>query len=307
MKPSAKRRSWFVDTETTLAHVLAALGEDEAAVEEGRVFIGRIRARTADARVASGMRVDVTARPAGSASDRLPVLAQNDDWIAVNKPAGIATVADHANASHCLHTLVANHLQMSVRAVQPTSRLDRDVSGVVIFASSALGYEELMIAREHNTYRRRYVAIAEYSTGSEALAEEGIWDASIGRASNPLLRAVNGPEAKVAATNYRVVATEGRFVALVVFPQTGRTHQIRVHASHAGAPLLGDAAYGGKRRLTSPRGSVIALDRIFLHACEVAVAGERYLAPLPEAFVQTWSAISSDEDAWKRAFEVPFP
>jgi len=103
-----------------------------------------------------------------------------------------------------------------------------------------------------------------------------------------------------------VVGREGAFVALVVFPQTGRTHQIRVHAAHAGAPLLGDASYGGKRRLTTPRGSVIALERILLHAHEVVVSGHRYLAPLPEEFASVWRAISKDAEVWDRALDTTF-
>jgi len=86
-------------------------------------------------------------------------------------------------------------------------------------------------------------------------------------------RAAFGPDAKAAQTHWGLVARAGDFALLAVEPQTGRTHQIRIHAAHAGAPLLGDRDYGGPVRTTLPNGRVVALARIALHAARVTVPG----------------------------------
>jgi 23S rRNA pseudouridine955/2504/2580 synthase/23S rRNA pseudouridine1911/1915/1917 synthase len=93
---------------------------------------------------------------------------------------------------------------------------------------------------------------------------------------------------------------------LAVEPQTGRTHQIRVHASHAGAPLLGDRDYGGPSRVTLPNGRIVALTRIALHAARVTVPGSggellSASAPIPPELARVWSDLGGAAEAWDRA------
>ncbi len=303
-----RRRSWFAERDGTLGDVLAALGEDAAgAVRDGRVFIGRTRARDAKMRVAKGTRVDVTAASAednGAPRPRARVveLGRTADWIAVDKPAGVPTIADQASASDCLHAWVAAHVGRETRDVHPTSRLDRDVSGVVTFALTAHGRDTLLAAREAGQYERRYIALAHCVHNARDFEARGVWDAPIGRAASPLLRAAHGREAKVARSEYAVLSNAAPYLALEVFPRTGRTHQIRVHCAHAGAPLLGDASYGGPRSATTASGRVVGFDRIFLHAHEVRVAGAHYVSPLPAAMSDAWRALTgSDLTAVARA------
>jgi 23S rRNA pseudouridine955/2504/2580 synthase/23S rRNA pseudouridine1911/1915/1917 synthase len=80
-----------------------------------------------------------------------------------------------------------------------------------------------------------------------------------------------------------------------------------VHAAHAGAPLLGDVTYGGRRTLTLPNGAVVALERVFLHAHEVHLPTARYVANLPETFVSTWARVGGDPGSWHAALDLPWP
>jgi 23S rRNA pseudouridine955/2504/2580 synthase/23S rRNA pseudouridine1911/1915/1917 synthase len=91
---------------------------------------------------------------------------------------------------------------------------------------------------------------------------------------------------------------------LAVAPVTGRTHQIRVHAAHAAAPLLGDRAYGGPARVTLPSGRVLPLGRIALHAARVVVPGEGGVplvaaSPIPPELASLWSALGGETAAWE--------
>ncbi len=212
----------------------------------------------------------MVAASAPGAGPTIAVLGQLEDLVAVDKPAGIPTIADHSGAAHSLHGLAARALGIDPSRLHPTSRLDRHVSGVVVFATSPVGASRLAQARASGRYARRYVAIAA-RTVSPARGE---WRAPIGRTHDPRLRRVEGRGAVEARTLYEVRAVSAEGPALLaVGPLTGRTHQIRVHAAHAGAPLVGDVAYGGPARVTLANGRVVASGRIALHAACVTVPG----------------------------------
>ena len=106
-------------------------------------------------------------------------------------------------------------------------------------------------------------------------------------------------------THYAVVALAPPYALLALSPVTGRTHQIRVHASHAGAPLLGDRAYGGPARATLPSGRVLAFDRIALHAARVTLDGTVIESPVPEKLRALWLALGGDGAAWEKACAWP--
>jgi 23S rRNA-/tRNA-specific pseudouridylate synthase len=257
--------------------------------------------RSGDEEVAQGDVVEIA--PPRAAPAALPsVLLRTADLVAVAKPAGISTIPDHSGAAHALIGLVAHELGIDPARLHATSRLDREVSGVVFLALTAAAGERLLRARATGGYERRYVAIASRAPEPDA----GRWDAAIGRARDPRLRAAKGPGALASTTRYAVCSRGSRGEALLALaPVTGRTHQIRVHAAHAGSPLLGDRAYGGPARLTLANGRVVELRRVALHASRVAVPdadGGRVLAvaPIPAELQDLWSALGGEPSAWER-------
>ncbi len=288
----------------TVGDVLVRAGADGYAIADGRVFVGRRRVRTQDEPVHVGDVVEVAAPRADRAqATALHVLARTHDLVAVDKPAGTPTIADHGGAAHALVPLVAAILSLDVSCVHATSRLDRDVSGVVILALSRAAAGRLLRARELGDYERRYVAIAARAPDPP----RGLWNAPIGRAVDPRLRMAGGRDPAAAQTRYATCARTPRGEAMLALaPVTGRTHQIRVHTARADAPLLGDQAYGGPIRMTVVGGRVIEPRRIALHAARVVVRQAHRApfvaeAPVPASLLDLWSALGGDPAAWELA------
>lgn len=285
----------------TVGDILRRAREDASALGEGRVFVGRRRVIRADERVREGD--EVVIGPASARAREAAILFDRGGLVACVKPAGIPTVPDHAGSSHALVATVARAVGARVEDLAVTSRLDREVSGVVIFARGAEAEARLRRAREEGRYARRYVAIA---CGLAAEIARGTWDAPIGRGKDPRHRAAFGPDAKPSTTRFLVVGRAGAFALLALEPETGRTHQIRVHAAHAGAPLLGDRDYGGPTRVTLEGGRVVSLARIALHAARVTVPGEGGApvtaeAPIPPELAKVWRELGGEPEAWNTA------
>jgi 23S rRNA-/tRNA-specific pseudouridylate synthase len=289
---------------TTLGDVLPRLGEGaDRALEEGRVFVGSRRATGVSETVLAGDEVAMyAARLSGVDAPR--ILAQRDGIVAVCKPAEMATVADHRGRAGTLQQVVAEMLARPADELVVTSRLDVGVSGVVLFATDEKSSARLARARGSGRYRRHYVAIA---SGTPA-ASEGHWTAPIGRDRDPRKRRAGGPGAVHASTAYAVRAVVGPSALLAAEPETGRTHQIRVHASNEGCPLYGDATYGGPTRIVSDRGTVTSVGRIALHAAWVEISSDgdvafRVEAEIPEELKVIWGACGGAPSDWSRAME----
>lgn len=195
----------------------------------------------------------------------LDVRYEDGDVLLLDKPPFLLV---HPVAPHHSRTLahgVAHHLRAAgVRArVRPVHRLDRDTSGLVLFAKSAFAHQHLDRQIRERTLRREYLALIDGAMETE----DGVVDAPIARRRDqPALREVRaGGDA--ARTVYRVVERLDAATLVALELATGRTHQIRVHMAHLGHPVLGDAQYGGRR--------VAGLERQALHAWRLSFAQPR--------------------------------
>lgn len=241
-------------------------------------------------RLVAGSVIEVLEEPAldaipePDASVAVDVRYADDDVIVVAKPAGLVV---HPGAGHAGGTMANGLLARfpDLAAIGDPQRpgivhrLDRDTSGLLVVARSAPAYESLIEQISVRSVDRRYVALVWGVLSSP----RGVIDAPIGRSTARRTRMAVRESGKAARTEYEVRTA---FVTPVCSLldcrlETGRTHQIRVHLSAIGHPIVGDATYGGSR-------TPIHLERPFLHATHLAfdhpVSGERLVFddPLPE-------------------------
>jgi len=204
----------------------------------------------------------------------LTVVYEDDDLLIVDKPAGLVV---HPSPGHSSGTLVNALLGRSggteyggIAGVQRPGivhRLDRDTSGLLMVAKDDRAQAGLMAQLKARRVRKTYQALVQ---GSVAAAVGRI-EAPIGRDPKHRTRMAVVPDGRPSVTGYRVRERFARWTLLEVDLVTGRTHQIRVHLSEAGHPLVGDSVYGGGGRLSNVndpqlRGLIKALDRQALHA-----------------------------------------
>ncbi|MFO0666061.1 MAG: RluA family pseudouridine synthase [Polyangiaceae bacterium] len=300
-------KRFVVSSEKTLAVVLAQLSIPSTFVRDGRVFVGSVRARIEAHPLSPGDEIRI--QEPESAHDRSPqgkldILFEDEELCVVHKPAGISTIGDQKSESDSLRGLVAAHRGRTSEHVHATSRLDRLVSGVVTFALSKRARDELSRARDEGHYERRYFAIAQPTKRFTSMAR--IWNAPIGRAKNPRLRMIGGKDATLATTHTALVERTAEAMLLALEPQTGRTHQLRLHAAHAGLPLFGDKDYGGATSFTGDDGSVMAIRRIALHAARIRFPHRgrvlEWRAPVDSELALLWKSLGGPDEAWNTAW-----
>jgi 23S rRNA pseudouridine1911/1915/1917 synthase len=245
-------------------------------IRDGHVTLSRGQAK-AGLEVTPGLAIDVVlppAMPATPIAEALPlsILHDDEDMVVVNKPAGMVV---HPAAGHASGTLV-NALLHHVRGLSGIGgterpgivhRLDRGTSGVMVVAKHDRAHRSLSRQFQDRTVDKEYLALV---WGRPRAGET--MERPIGRDPKHRQRmSSRARRGRAAAT--RVVSVEPLAgVSLVrVSIATGRTHQIRVHLSEAGHPVVGDTLYGGRRKPTARLAAVAALDRPFLHAARLAV------------------------------------
>jgi len=217
---------------------------------------------------------------------RLTVLYEDGDVLIVDKPAGLLTVPTEAREKDTLWSRALHYLQHRYGGRPHAGivhRLDKDTSGALVFARNRAAHHALQDRFRTHAIDREYVALVE-----GAPKDSGTFDADLVREGG-LRRTVARPgqEGRRAVTRYRTVERFPDAALVSVRPETGRTHQIRVHFSAAGHPVLGDRVYGNAK--LAPRQMLHARRLGFPHP----VTGEVVAAesPVPEDFEKVLAAL----------------
>lgn len=190
-------------------------------------------------------------------------IAYEDDFCLVaDKPAGMPVHPNEAGQTGTLAARVAAHYESTGQAcrVRHIHRLDADTSGLVLFAKNEWAHVLLDEQMRRKTIHRFYLALVQ----GHIARSNGKIDAPIGRDRHHATRRRVSPSGDPAITRYKVIEQTSAAALVELTLETGRTHQIRVHLSHLGHPLLGDALYGGSGKLFN-RQALHGYKLIFAH------------------------------------------
>jgi 23S rRNA pseudouridine1911/1915/1917 synthase len=266
-------------------------------IEEGLVRLNGKSAKDSQ-KVRAGDVIEVVARPraalqAEAESIPLEVLYEDDDVIAINKPAGMMV---HAGAGNSRGTLVnallgrGEALSQADDPLRPgiVHRIDKDTSGILLVAKNDFAHAKLAEGFRLRTIKKTYLALV-----------QGLLKEERGRIELPIARDPNRrsrmtakdagrlPNSRAARTDWRVLARIDTTTLVEVQLHSGRTHQIRVHFSALKHPVVGDTLYGAAGQLHAGSGTLPAPGRNFLHAAKIGFPQPRngetiqVAAPLP--------------------------
>jgi 23S rRNA pseudouridine1911/1915/1917 synthase len=228
----------------------------------------------------------------------LDVIYEDDDLAVVNKPAGMMVHAgagateDGRNRGTLVNALLHRFGALSNVSgeLRPgiVHRLDKDTSGLIIVAKNDLAHRKLAVEFSRRRVKKTYIALVhgwpkrDKDTIASSISRDAV------RRSRMTTRRTGGREA---VTHYEVQrkidSPYGKFALIELKIETGRTHQIRVHMSSLGHPVVGDTLYGAPREIRGKTGQAMSLNRNFLHAAELQFehprSGEHlsFAAPLP--------------------------
>ena len=252
----------------------------------------------------------------------LDVVYEDQDFSVINKPAGMMVHAgsgateDARNRGTLVNALLHRYSQLSTTGgdLRPgiVHRLDKDTSGLIIIARNDATHLKLGEMFSSRQMHKTYIALVQGSV----LKNSGTINASIGRDKVRRTRMTtrHTEDARTAISHYKVerrLETRfGKFTLVTVRIESGRTHQIRVHMSSIGHPVVGDTLYGAAGRLVRVvmgRGKqeiaeTLTLERNFLHAAEL-----EFKHPRTGALLQLKSPLPSDLAAFLQEIEKPVP
>jgi 23S rRNA pseudouridine955/2504/2580 synthase/23S rRNA pseudouridine1911/1915/1917 synthase len=241
---------------------------------------------------------------------KLEILLDTPDLVAVHKPAGLATIPGRGETTSVLEQLAAQLGLPSSGTADPrvrvVHRLDKDTSGVLLFAKHTAAQRHVSHQFQNNTVEKEYLAIV----AGRPAADDGEVDAPLApHPNNPKLMAV-AKQGRPALTAWKVEQRFRNHALIRCFPKTGKTHQIRIHLKHAGMPLAVDPLYNPKapplllssvkRDYRPTRGEAVErplIARLTLHAeklrfTDLSGAPVEVVAPPPKDFRATVNQLS---------------
>ena len=291
--------SWFVEKERDNTRIDKFLNEQMADIS--RSYIQKLikddlvtvdlRPVKANYKVKEGDRVEVTFPEPVSLDiepENIPldIIYEDEDVLLVNKPKDMVV---HPSAGHMDGTLVnalLYHCKDSLSSINGVMRpgivhrIDKDTTGLLIICKNDKAHNCIAEQLKVHSITRRYHAIV-WNNLSE---DEGKIDAPIGR--HPIDRkrmAVNYKNGKSAVTHYKVLERFGKYTYIECTLETGRTHQIRVHMTSIGHPLIGDTVYGSDRQPFKTQGQVLHA-KVFGFVHPTTGKYMEFETPLPEYF-----------------------
>lgn len=218
----------------------------------GNIYLNE-KERTVLAKVGQGDRVTVHVPDEGEHETLVPVdlpvdiLFEDEHFLIVDKPTGVVSIPSKKNP----HLSMANRVKgyykkrnYADQIIHIVTRLDRDTTGLMLFGKNRFSHALMDKQLQAKSIERIYYAIL---SNKDALPEKhGFIDAPIGRTDDSIINRMVREDGKAALTEYWIVENfpEGQLVRIKL--HSGRTHQIRVHFAHIGAPLIGDTLYGGR-------------------------------------------------------------
>lgn len=260
------------------------------ALRKGEVRVNKGRAR-ADYRLVAGDQVRIPPLRVPTPGERAPapnalreeldraIVYEDDSLLVVNKPSGLAVHGGSGVSFGMIETL--RQMRPDAAYLELVHRLDRDTSGLVLVARRAAVLRELHRLLRDKEVDKRYLALVAGKWPAATRAVDAPLEKNVLQSGERMVRV--GRDGKPALTEFRVLERLPGATLVEAMPVTGRTHQIRVHARHAGHPLLGDDKYSSPESQALTR--ELGLRRLFLHAeslrFTLAEAGEFKLhAPL---------------------------
>ena len=261
-------------------------------IEDGQVSVNGVAVKKAGAEIKRGDSVTVQIPEAVEYSvkpENIPIeiVYEDGDFAVVNKPQGMTVHMGNGNESGTLVNALLYALDSlsgigGVLRPGIVHRIDKDTTGLLVVAKNDKAHVSLASQIAEKTCHRTYYALLE----GNLKEERGRVVTDIGRHPTERLKMAVLPEGKgkIAITDFETVARFGADFTLCKFDlQTGRTHQIRVHAKHLGHPVAGDPVYGYKKQKVKADGQLLHAKRLELTH---PTTGERMVfnAPLPPAF-----------------------
>ncbi|HMB88089.1 MAG TPA: RluA family pseudouridine synthase [Methylomirabilota bacterium] len=231
----------------TLAERLRALYPEASGrslkqwLETGRVTVDGRACRDGRLAVAAGAVVTLGGRASAPFPRGLTLVHEDDAILVVVKPAGLLTIATERERERTAYRLLWDYLGSKQARPFIVHRLDRETSGLLVFAKSESVKRTLQAQFEARTVERVYRALVE----GRPAREHGTLESRL--AEDRMLRVRSGERGRVAITHYRVLATRREHSLLELRLGTGRRHQIRVQLVESGWPIVGDVTHGGPR------------------------------------------------------------
>lgn len=212
-------------------------------IEKGRVTVDGRVAKRSNVSVEEGQSVEVGAKPK-FLHKGLKIVYEDDVLVVIDKPAGLLSVATEVEMEVSAHALLKR--RYNTRKVYPIHRLDKDTSGLLVFAYTVEARDHLKDQLEKRTMHREYRALVHGHPGN------GTWRCHLHEDKVMRVHVCQPHTGKEAITHFETIEKRGECSYLKLKLESGRKHQIRVQAAHAGFPIVGDSKYGpvedGKRR-----------------------------------------------------------